>query len=234
MRRPRARVAVIAVWVARHGGFSRSMPIAFKEWAVTVRALAEGEQLLTLRKGGIREEHRHFELEHDRFFLYPTFDHQAGDLVRESHKPELAGRSRRASGRTASRPPAPAAPGRRHPAARPRPHPRLGRGRRELPDHRPALRRRALALLRVDHRLRREAAGVEAPPPAARDRCCAPTGSRGRSPSRCATSTAAAARGWRSTATCPFEGTPVLSDDEFERAAEEIEAIASDAVPVFA
>jgi hypothetical protein len=30
----------------------------------------------------------------------------------------------------------------------------------------------------------------------------------------------------------PFEGTPVLSDDEFERASEEIESIASDAVPV--
>ena len=29
------------------------MPIAFKEWAVTVRALAEGEQLVTLRKGGL-------------------------------------------------------------------------------------------------------------------------------------------------------------------------------------
>src|SRR5204862_2161563 len=29
----------------------------------------------------------------------------------------------------------------------------------------------------------------------------------------------------------PFEGTPVLSDDEFERAAAEIEAIATDAVP---
>ena len=27
------------------------MPIAFREWAVTVRALAEGEQLVTLRKG---------------------------------------------------------------------------------------------------------------------------------------------------------------------------------------
>ena len=65
------------------------MPIAFKEWAVTVRALAEGEQLLTLRKGGIREENRHFELEHERFFLYPTFDHQRQDLVRESHRPEL-------------------------------------------------------------------------------------------------------------------------------------------------
>src|ERR1700754_71410 len=65
------------------------MPIAFKEWAVTVRALAEGEQLLTLRKGGIREENRHFEIEHDRFFLYPTFDHQQGQFVRESHRPEL-------------------------------------------------------------------------------------------------------------------------------------------------
>src|SRR5215204_1053793 len=65
------------------------MPIAFKEWAVTVRALAEGEQLVTLRKGGIREPDKHFALEHDRFFLYPTFDHQRDDLVRESHIPEL-------------------------------------------------------------------------------------------------------------------------------------------------
>ena len=65
------------------------MPIAFKEWAVTVRALAEGEQLLTLRKGGIREPSKHFALEHDRFFLYPTFDHQRNDLVRESHQSEL-------------------------------------------------------------------------------------------------------------------------------------------------
>jgi hypothetical protein len=59
------------------------MPIAFKEWAVTVRALAEGEQLITLRKGGIREPDKHFALEHERFFLYPTFDHQREDLVRE-------------------------------------------------------------------------------------------------------------------------------------------------------
>lgn len=65
------------------------MPIALKEWAVTVRALAEGEQLLTLRKGGIREDGKHFELKQDRFFLYPTFDHQRNDLVRESHKTEM-------------------------------------------------------------------------------------------------------------------------------------------------
>ena len=66
------------------------MPIAFKEWAVTVRALAEGEQLITLRKGGIREADKRFRVEHDRFFLYPTFDHQRHDLVRESHMPELS------------------------------------------------------------------------------------------------------------------------------------------------
>jgi hypothetical protein len=65
------------------------MPIAFKEWAVTVRALAEGEQLVTLRKGGIREDSKHFELKHDRFFLFPTFEHQRNDVVRESHRPEL-------------------------------------------------------------------------------------------------------------------------------------------------
>jgi hypothetical protein len=65
------------------------MPIAFKEWAVTVRALAEGEQLITLRKGGLREADKRFRVEHDRFFLYPTFDHQRHDLVRESHVPEL-------------------------------------------------------------------------------------------------------------------------------------------------
>ncbi len=63
------------------------MPIALKEWAVTVRALAEGEQLITLRKGSPREPD--FRVEHDRFFLYPTFDHQRNDLVRESHQPEL-------------------------------------------------------------------------------------------------------------------------------------------------
>src|SRR3954469_7893552 len=57
---------------------------------------------------------------------------------------------------------------RRHRAARPRAHPRLGRGRGPLDDRRPALRRRPLPLLRLDAGLRREAAGLEAPPSAAR------------------------------------------------------------------
>src|SRR3979490_3424922 len=68
---------------------SQTMPIAFKEWAVTVRALAEGEQLVTLRRGLSHQSEKPFRLAHERFFLYPTFDHQPGDLVRESHQPEL-------------------------------------------------------------------------------------------------------------------------------------------------
>jgi hypothetical protein len=68
---------------------SIAMPIAFREWAVTVRALAEGEQLLTLRKGALREPGKPVRLAHERFFLYPTFEHQHGGLVRESHQPEL-------------------------------------------------------------------------------------------------------------------------------------------------
>ena len=86
----RARTLLYRAYtVITHPPLRKLMPIAFKEWAVTVRALAEGEQLVTLRKGGIREPDKHFALEHERFFLYPTFDHQREDLVRESHQPEL-------------------------------------------------------------------------------------------------------------------------------------------------
>jgi hypothetical protein len=66
------------------------MPIAIKEWVVTVRALAEGEQLLIFRRGGMRDADHDFRVEHERFFLYPTFDHQPDDRVRASYVPELA------------------------------------------------------------------------------------------------------------------------------------------------
>lgn len=49
---------------------------AFKEWAVICRALAEGRQALILRKGGIAEAGGEFRVEHDRFWLYPTYVHQ--------------------------------------------------------------------------------------------------------------------------------------------------------------
>jgi hypothetical protein len=50
--------------------------VAFKEWAVVCRALAEGRQALILRKGGIAEAGGGFAPEHTRFWLYPTYVHQ--------------------------------------------------------------------------------------------------------------------------------------------------------------
>jgi hypothetical protein len=49
---------------------------AFKEWAVICKALAEGRQALILRKGGIAEAGGDFEVEHTRFWLFPTWTHQ--------------------------------------------------------------------------------------------------------------------------------------------------------------
>lgn len=49
---------------------------ALKEWAVICRALAEGRQALLIRKGGIAESGGEFEVEHRRFWLFPTYVHQ--------------------------------------------------------------------------------------------------------------------------------------------------------------
>ena len=51
--------------------------IAFKEWAVAVDALMSGEQVMLIRKGGISEDSKHFTVIHDKFLLYPTYEHQA-------------------------------------------------------------------------------------------------------------------------------------------------------------
>ncbi len=52
------------------------MNIALKEWAVVIDALAQGRQAFLLRKGGIAEGKRGFELLHKRFLLFPTWEHQ--------------------------------------------------------------------------------------------------------------------------------------------------------------
>ena len=48
---------------------------ALKEWANVIDALGRGEQIILIRKGGIADPH--FGVETDRFYLYPTFFHQA-------------------------------------------------------------------------------------------------------------------------------------------------------------
>lgn len=59
---------------------------ALKEWRSVCRAILEGEQIITLRKGGIREEKRHFEVRYDRFVLFPTQEHQAGDYLKPAYR----------------------------------------------------------------------------------------------------------------------------------------------------
>ena len=63
--------------------------IALKEWAVTVQALAKGQQILLLRKGGIHEEGKNFRVIHPEFLLYPTYEHQREDLLKPQAQPSL-------------------------------------------------------------------------------------------------------------------------------------------------
>jgi hypothetical protein len=62
---------------------------AFKEWAVICQALAEGRQALILRKGGIAESTGEFQLEHMRFWLFPTYVHQQRSGIKPEALPVL-------------------------------------------------------------------------------------------------------------------------------------------------
>jgi len=59
---------------------------ALKEWAVIVRALLTGEQIIDVRKGGLRETDRHFSLEAPAFWLYPTAEHQQPELIKPAYR----------------------------------------------------------------------------------------------------------------------------------------------------
>ncbi|QDS35390.1 DUF1802 family protein [Brevibacillus brevis] len=61
-------------------------PLSLKEWAVAVKALGEGEQIITIRKGGLYEETREFRLENNQFYLYPTYEHQKRDMVKADYQ----------------------------------------------------------------------------------------------------------------------------------------------------
>lgn len=64
--------------------------LALKEWAAVIEAIVQGRQIVALRKGGIRE--KAFLVAGRSFYLLPTFEHQAPDLV----KPEFRGSIERA------------------------------------------------------------------------------------------------------------------------------------------
>jgi hypothetical protein len=58
---------------------------ALKEWAAIVHALLEGEQIVDVRKGGLREDTRHFVLPARRCWLSPTAEHQQPDLLKAAY-----------------------------------------------------------------------------------------------------------------------------------------------------
>lgn len=59
---------------------------ALKEWKIAIQALEQGQTILLLRKGGIREQGGKFKVAQDKILLYPTFEHQQPTLL----KPEYA------------------------------------------------------------------------------------------------------------------------------------------------
>ena len=63
--------------------------MALKEWAVTVEAMAKGDQVLLLRKGGIHENGKDFRVIHREFLFYPTYLHQKEDLLQPAYQPAL-------------------------------------------------------------------------------------------------------------------------------------------------
>jgi hypothetical protein len=58
---------------------------ALKEWAVVVHALLEGEQIADVRKGGLHEDGRHFDVPARRFWLSPTAEHQKPELLKDAY-----------------------------------------------------------------------------------------------------------------------------------------------------
>jgi hypothetical protein len=60
------------------------LPLALKEWAVALRALEQGKQVILFRKGGILD--RDFRIMRDEFALLPTHEHQDEKLLKPAHK----------------------------------------------------------------------------------------------------------------------------------------------------
>ena len=63
--------------------------LALKEWAVAVKAMSKGEQILIPRKGGIHRADKEFRVVHPEFLLYPTYEHQRSELVQTTSHLDL-------------------------------------------------------------------------------------------------------------------------------------------------
>ncbi|NEQ39341.1 MAG: DUF1802 family protein [Okeania sp. SIO3I5] len=62
---------------------------ALKEWNVAVNALENGNTIMLLRKGGIREQGNNFTVVHKQVLLYPTFEHQQPNLLKPQYAKQV-------------------------------------------------------------------------------------------------------------------------------------------------
>ncbi len=63
---------------------------ALKEWAVAVNALEQGETIMLLRKGGIKEVGNKFQVAHREVLLYPTYEHQKPHLLKSEYANQVS------------------------------------------------------------------------------------------------------------------------------------------------
>ena len=63
--------------------------LALKEWSVVCRALEEAKQSILLRKGGILEYKKGFEISQEIFLMYPTLEHQSKEYLQPNYLQEF-------------------------------------------------------------------------------------------------------------------------------------------------
>ena len=63
--------------------------LALKEWSVVCRALEEAKQSILLRKGGILEYKKGFEISEKIFLMYPTLEHQSKEYLQPTYLQEF-------------------------------------------------------------------------------------------------------------------------------------------------
>jgi hypothetical protein len=59
--------------------------LALKEWSIICKALEDGNQTILLRKGGILEYKKGFEIRQKSFLLFPTLEHQAEQYLQSKY-----------------------------------------------------------------------------------------------------------------------------------------------------
>ncbi len=70
-----------------------TLETGLKEWATVCQAMADGGQIILLRKGGIYESGGEFELEHRRFVFFPTYLHQNLEMLKPEARVGFEARS---------------------------------------------------------------------------------------------------------------------------------------------